>query len=275
MPALHRPRSVCLTRQLLLRSAVLLLTLAIPAAAKPPQTSGTPTQGVRVLERFPHDPGAFTQGLVYDAGQLYESTGKYGESTLRRVDLASGRVEQLRELPDRLFGEGIVVRDERIVQLTWRAGVGLIYQRDSFKPIARFSYRGEGWGLTADDQAWIISDGSHQLRFVDPNDQRELRRVSVHDGSLLIRHLNELEYIDGEVWANVWYQDYIVRIDPADGRVVGYLDLSDLWPDGQQPRADGAVLNGIAWDAAGRRLFVTGKYWPTLFQIEPIDPEPE
>jgi glutamine cyclotransferase len=275
MPALHRPRSVCLTRQLLLRSGVLLLTLAIPAAAKPPQTSGTPTQGVRVLERFPHDPGAFTQGLVYDAGQLYESTGKYGESTLRRVDLASGRVEQLRELPDRLFGEGIVVRDERIVQLTWRAGVGLIYQRESFEPIARFNYRGEGWGLTADDQAWIISDGSHQLRFVDPNDQRELRRVSVHDGSLLIRHLNELEYIDGEVWANVWYQDYIVRIDPADGRVVGYLDLSDLWPDGQQPRADGAVLNGIAWDAAGRRLFVTGKYWPTLFQIEPIDPEPE
>jgi glutamine cyclotransferase len=269
-PAMYRAFSFVLSKQLLLTIGVVLATLAVTAAASPPQTIGASVQRVRILERFPHDPEAFTQGLAYDAGQLYESTGTYGQSTLRRVDLQTGRVEQLRRLPDRLFGEGIVVWGERIVQLTWRAGIGLIYGRDSFEPLARFDYSGEGWGITTDDHAWIISDGSHQLRFIDPRDQRELRRISVHDGVKILRQLNELEYIDGEVWANVWYQDYIVRIDPADGTVLGYLDLSDLWPDGQ-PRAREAVLNGIAWDAAGRRLFVTGKYWPTLFQIEPVD----
>jgi len=267
---MYRAFSFVLSKQLLLTIGVVLATLAVTAAASPPQTIGASVQCVRILERFPHDPEAFTQGLAYDAGQLYESTGTYGQSTLRRVDLQTGRVEQLRRLPDRLFGEGIVVWGERIVQLTWRAGIGLIYGRDSFEPLARFDYSGEGWGITTDDHAWIISDGSHQLRFIDPRDQRELRRISVHDGVKILRQLNELEYIDGEVWANVWYQDYIVRIDPADGTVLGYLDLSDLWPDGQ-PRAREAVLNGIAWDAAGRRLFVTGKYWPTLFQIEPVD----
>jgi len=267
---MYRAFSFVLSKQLLLTIGVVLATLAVTAAASPPQTIGASVQRVRILERFPHDPEAFTQGLAYDAGQLYESTGTYGQSTLRRVDLQTGRVEQLRRLPDRLFGEGIVVWGERIVQLTWRAGIGLIYGRDSFEPLARFDYSGEGWGITTDDHAWIISDGSHQLRFIDPRDQRELRRISVHDGVKILRQLNELEYIDGEVWANVWYQDYIVRIDPADGTVLGYLDLSDLWPDGQ-PRAREAVLNGIAWDVAGRRLFVTGKYWPTLFQIEPVD----
>jgi glutamine cyclotransferase len=269
-PAMYRAFSFVLWKQLLLTIGVVLATLAVTAAASPPLTIGASVQRVRIIERFPHDPEAFTQGLAYDAGQLYESTGTYGQSTLRRVDLQTGRVEQLRRLPDRLFGEGIVVWGERIVQLTWRAGIGLIYGRDSFEPLARFDYSGEGWGITTDDHAWIISDGSHQLRFIDPRDQRELRRISVHDGVKVLRRLNELEYIDGEVWANVWYQDYIVRIDPADGTVLGYLDLSDLWPDGQ-PRAREAVLNGIAWDAAGRRLFVTGKYWPTLFQIEPVD----
>jgi glutamine cyclotransferase len=274
MPAASRTFSSALVRQFSLSVGIVLLTFAVPTAAEPPETSGAQVQGVRVLERFPHDPKAFTQGLVYDAGHLYESTGNYGESSLRRVDLATGQVEQRRELPDSLFGEGIVIWGEHVVQLTWRAGLGLIYQLDSFEPIDRFRYAGEGWGITADDQAWIISDGSDQLRFIDPKDQRELRRVSVHDGVRRIGRLNELEYIDGEVWANVWYRNHIVRIDPADGKVVGYLDLSSLWPNGQ-PSARGAVPNGIAWDAAGRRLFVTGKYWPTLFQIEPVDPASE
>jgi glutamine cyclotransferase len=268
-----RRRALVRARSCLLGIAVALLLLAGTATFGPMPSAGAPVQVVRVLERFPHDTGAFTQGLAYHQGQLYESTGNYGQSTLRRVDLDSGRIAQQRALPPHLFGEGIVVWGDRIVQLTWRAGIGLIYRRDSFEPVARFAYPGEGWGITADDRAWIISDGSHQLRFIDPEDQRELRRVEVRDGARRIRRLNELEYIDGEVWANVWHRDYIVRIDPADGRVIGYLDLTDLRPDDRTLGRE-AVLNGIAWDAEGRRLFVTGKYWPTLFQIEPVGPMP-
>ncbi len=260
---------------LLLGIGIALLALAGTATAEGPlPTEGAPVQGVRILARFPHDPDAFTQGLAYHEGRLYESTGKYGKSSLRRVELETGRIEQRRALPPHLFGEGIVVQGERIVQLSWRAGVGLIYRRDSFEPIGRFGYQGEGWGITADDRAWIISDGSHRLRFIEPQGQRELRSIGVHDGGRRVRRLNELEYVDGEVWANVWYKDYIVRIDPADGQVLGYLDLSNLSPDGQSRGRD-AVLNGIAWDAAGRRLFVTGKYWPTLFQIEPVTSDPD
>jgi glutamine cyclotransferase len=268
-----RARALARVRSCLLGIAVALLALAGTATVGPMPSAGAPVQVVRVLKRFPHDTGAFTQGLAYHQGQLYESTGNYGQSTLRRVDLNSGRIAQQHALAPHLFGEGIVVQGDRIVQLTWRAGIGLIYRRDSFEPVARFAYPGEGWGITADDRAWIISDGSHQLRFIDPEDQRELRRVEVRDGARRIRRLNELEYIDGEVWANVWHRDYIVRIDPADGRVIGYLDLSDLRPDDRTLGRE-AVLNGIAWDAEGRRLFVTGKYWPTLFQIEPLGPMP-
>jgi len=229
--------------------------------------SPAPMRTARVLASYPHDPAAFTQGLVFDRGELFESTGLYGRSTLRRVDLTSGAVLQQTALPRELFGEGITVWRDQIVQLTWRAGVGLRYDRDTFERIGQFPLAGEGWGITDDGRHWITSDGTDRLRFLDPSTGGELRSVRVHDGLRSIRALNELEYVRGEIWANVWHEDYLVRIDPRNGAVLGYLDLSGLWPR-ESRAAREAVLNGIAYDAAGARLLVTGKYWPRLYQIE-------
>lgn len=226
-----------------------------------------PVAGFRVVASFPHDPTAFTQGLVFDAGELFEGTGKYGHSTLRRVDLESGRVLRQFALPRTLFGEGITVWRDEIVQLTWRARLGIRYQRATFAPVATFPLPGEGWGITQDGRHWILSDGSETLYFLDPATGQEVRRVRVHDGPRTITRLNELEFIDGEIWANIWYEDRLVRIAPTDGLVLGYVDLTGLWPSGERPGRE-AVLNGIAFDAVGRRLFVTGKYWPRLYQIE-------
>jgi glutamine cyclotransferase len=231
----------------------------------------TPVYEARVLARYPHDPSAFTQGLAFADGHLYEGTGGYGESSLRRVELATGRVLQQVDLPDRLFGEGITGWRDELIQLTWRAGIGLRYQRATLQEQARFSVAGEGWGLTHDGRQWIMSDGSEQLRFLDPADGRETRRVAVVDGERPIRRLNELEYVRGEVWANVWYRDHLVRIDPDSGAVLGYVDLGDLWPEGQGRRSE-QVLNGVAYDPGSERLLVTGKRWPWLFEIEVVTP---
>lgn len=228
-----------------------------------------PVSTVRVVARFPHDPNAFTQGLIIVDGELYEGTGRYGESSLRRVDLETGRVLEQVELPDRWFGEGITAWQDEIVQLTWRAGVGLRYERASLEPRGRFSIEGEGWGLTQDGRHWIMSDGSADLRFLDPADGRELRRLRVMDGEKTVDRLNELEYLHAEVWANLWYQDRLVRIDPSDGRVLGYIDLSKLWPTDVVRRSD-QVLNGIAFDPGSGDLFVTGKRWPWLYQVEVV-----
>lgn len=254
-------------------ASALVLAIAVAGALMVAVVGGAapmvPVYGYRVIASYPHDPTAFTQGLVFDAGELFEGTGGHGHSTLRLVDLASGRVEREAALPERLFGEGITVWQDEIVQLTWRSQLGLRVDRTTFAPIGEFHLPGEGWGITHDGRHWIISDGSDTLRFLDPATQQEVRRVRVRDGLRAVTRLNELELIDGEVWANIWYDDRLVRISPVDGKVLGYVDLTGLLPRGSRPHAQ-AVLNGIAYDAAGARLFVTGKHWPRLFQIEVV-----
>jgi len=239
-------------------------------AALPTATAGTqgvPVYTYRVLETYPHDPQAWTQGLVYLDGLLYEGTGLRGRSTLRVVELETGEVLRLKPLPDAYFGEGIAILDERIYQLTWQSNVGLIYDLATFEQIGQFGYPTEGWGLTHDGAQLIMSDGTAALHFLDPADLSEVRQVTAHDATGPVFPLNELEYVRGEVWANVWTTDYIVRIDPQDGAVLGWIDLSGLLsPDDVTGPID--VLNGIAYDADGDRIFVTGKLWPKLFQIE-------
>lgn len=229
--------------------------------------ASVPVAGFRVVARFPHDSKAFTQGLVFADGALFEGTGQRGRSTLRRVELTTGAVLRQAALPRELFGEGITVWGDEIVQLTWQAQRGLRYDRATFASVGEFHLPGEGWGITQDGRHWIVSDGTDTLRFLDPDSATEVRRIRVRDGSRAVKRLNELEYIDGEVWANIWYQDRLVRIAPEDGTVLGYVDLSGLWPSPRHRPAE-AVLNGIAYDSGGQRLFVTGKYWPWLYQIE-------
>lgn len=220
----------------------------------------------RVVARYPHDPNAFTQGLVFHDGYLYESTGRNGESSLRMVDLTTGRVERLQPLDERYFGEGLSLLGDRLYQLTWQSHTGFVYRLSDFRLIERFGYTGEGWGLTEDGERLILSDGTATLRFLDPESFDVLDSVTVMDGDMPVTDLNELEYIDGEVWANIWYDDRVVRIDPDDGRVLGWIDLSALYPAEQRPSE--AVVNGIAYDAQSDRIFVTGKLWPALFEID-------
>jgi glutamine cyclotransferase len=231
----------------------------------PPET--TPVYTYTVVATYPHDPGAFTQGLVYHEGVLYEGTGEYGTSTLRKVDLATGNVLQRHDLAPDVFGEGIAVYSDTIVQLTWQSNIGYVYEQESFAQRSTFNYPGEGWGLTYDGTRLIMSDGTATLRFLNPTTFEEIGRVEVRDQSTPIWKLNELEYINGEIFANIWQNDRIARIDPATGEVVGWIDLSGLLSseDRQQP-VD--VLNGIAYDAAQDRLFVTGKLWSKLFEID-------
>ncbi|MBK1693573.1 glutamine cyclotransferase [Chromatium weissei] len=227
-----------------------------------------PICDVRVVATFPHDVAAFTQGLVIVDGQLFESIGLYGKSALRRVNLPSGQVLQETRLAAEVFAEGLTAWREQLVQLTWREELALIYDREQLQPVDYFEYRGEGWGITSDGTHWIISNGSAELRWFDPMTRRVVRRLTVHDGERPITALNELEWIDGEIWANVWQQNVIARIDPTSGAVNSWLNLHDLLPDIARSNRD-AVLNGIAYDTTSQRIFITGKYWPTLYQIEP------
>ena len=226
----------------------------------------TPIFDYEVVETYPHDPEAYTQGLQYVDGELYEGTGLLGRSSLRRVDLATGEVLQQIELADQYFGEGIVVIDDRIYQLTWQSHVAFLYDRESFELIDEFSYPTEGWGLTYDGEALIMSDGSSTLYHRDPETFEEVAQVVVRDGNAPVNFLNELEYIDGEVWANIWQTDEVVIIDPVSGQVTARVDFSGLLPPDVKAEAD--VLNGIAYDAENDRIFVTGKFWPTLFEVE-------
>lgn len=238
-------------------------TATTTATPSPPPI---PTYDYEIIAVYPHDPAAFTQGLVYDNGQLLEGTGRRGESTLRRVDLATGRVLQQIPLAPNYFGEGIALFQGQIYQLTWQEHTGFVYDAASLALQRQFSYATEGWGLTHDGQQLIMSDGSSTLYFLDPAGLTVTGQVTVFDDQGPVNQLNELEYIQGEVWANIWRTDTIVRIDPATGRVVGRIDLTGLLRDvpANQP-VD--VLNGIAYDPAGDRLFVTGKLWPHLYQI--------
>ena len=215
---------------------------------------------------YPHDTRAFTQGLEFRGGFLYEGTGLEGRSTLRREDLQSGRVLQEIKLPPEFFGEGITVLDGRIDELTWHSHLGFVYDQGSFRMLKNFAYPGEGWGLANDGQQVYMSDGTAEIRCLDPGTLAEKRRFTVHDGAKQIEKLNELEWVHGELYANIWQTDRIVRISPSDGRVIGWIDLSGLLPaEDRTPEVD--VLNGIAYDAASNRLFVTGKLWPKLFEI--------
>ena len=218
-----------------------------------------------VVARYPHDPNAFTQGLLIHDGKFYESTGQYGGSSVRRVQIETGRVEQRRDVDTRYFGEGLERVGDRLFQLTWKENTAFVYDIDNFSEIERFEYDGEGWGLTNDGELLIMSDGTPTLRFIDPADFSVERTVTVTDEGRPQVNLNELEYIDGEVWANIWLEDRIARIDPDDGRIVGWIDMSALYPAAARP--NDAVVNGIAWDPESDRIFVTGKLWPAIFEV--------
>lgn len=222
-----------------------------------------------VVSATTHDAKAFTQGLLWRAGVFYESTGINGQSTLRRVEFPSGRVLDKRDLPSQYFAEGLALSNERLVQLTWTSGKAFVYDRATFKPLQTFKYEGEGWGLAFDGKVFVMSDGSATLAFRDADTFKVLRRVAVTMNGEPLKQLNELEVIDGKVWANVWQTDFIVQIDPKNGRVVSYLDLSGLHPR----NGNDDVLNGIAYDAIQKRVFITGKWWSKIYQIKVDQPK--
>ena len=221
----------------------------------------------QVVAKYPHDADAFTQGLIVSHGLLYEGTGKQGSSSLRQVNLKTGKIEKYAPLHEHYFGEGITALHDRIYQITWQNRIGLVYDEKTFNVERTFQYTGEGWGLTNDGKRLIMSDGSSNLRFLDPTTFEVVKRISAHTSRGKVEKLNELEYVKGEIWANIWYDDKIVRISPEDGEVLGWIDLASLYP--RSKRATGEdVLNGIAYDAENDRLFVTGKNWPHLYEIK-------
>lgn len=224
----------------------------------------------KVIKTFPHDPEAFTEGLVFEDGFLYEGTGQRGRSTLRKVELETGKILKIHKLPYEFFGEGITVYNDKIIQLTYRSRVGFVYKKDSFKLLQKFDYSTEGWGITYDGNHLIISDGTDTLYFLSPETFEVLNRIEVRDKGTAVSRLNELEYVKGEIYANVWMTERIARIDPKTGKIVGWIHMDGIKSLlGENVKPD--VLNGIAYDAVGDRLFVTGKCWPTIFQIELIE----
>ena len=232
-----------------------------------------PTHSASVVAKYPHDRQAFTQGLVVDGDVLIEGTGQEGESTLRKVELKTGKVLVHVKLADSVFGEGVTILNDKIYQLTWKRHFGYVYDRKTLKYEKMFRYAGEGWGLTNDGKHLILSDGTDVLRFIDPKTFKVHKRLSVKgQRNLPLKDINELEYINGEIFANIWYEDYIARIDPKTGLVNSWLDLRHIRPPSVRNNRE-AALNGIAWDAKAKRLFVTGKDWPTLFEIKIKEPK--
>jgi glutamine cyclotransferase len=249
------------------RRALAALLAALPlAAAAAPMT--VPTYGYKVVNTYPHDPEAFTEGLFFQDGYLYESTGLEGRSSVRKVRLETGKVVDGTKLPADLFGEGITAWDDRLIGLTWKTQVGYVLDMKTLGVKSQFNYPGEGWGLTHSERELVMSDGTAELRFLDPSTLHELRRVKVSAGGKPVTQINELEWVEGEVYANIWQTDRIARIDPKTGDVVGWIDLAGLLPKKDFVPGHTDVLNGIAYDAAGKRLFVTGKLWPRLFEIQ-------
>lgn len=232
------------------------------------KTAAIPTYGYEVVRSYPHDPNAFTEGLFLKNGFLYESTGLEGRSSVRKVRLETGEVLQQADLPPQLFGEGIVDWGDKLIGLTWRTQIGYVLDLNGFTMSKRFSYPGEGWGLTRNNLELVMSDGTAELRFLDPNTLTEKRRVKVTANGKPVDQLNELEWVDGEVYANIWQTDRIARIDPKTGKVVGWIDLTGLLPAKERTVGHTDVLNGIAYDSTAKRLFVTGKMWPKLYQIK-------
>jgi len=231
------------------------------------QRRAAPVQAFTVVKTYPHDPGAFTQGLVYADGEFLESTGLFGESSLRRVEIATGKVLQRKAIDAQYFAEGLALVGDALVQLTWQSKVGFVYDRKTFTQRRTFQYQTEGWGIAYDAKGGLVmSDGSDRLTFLDPKTYAVTRTLRVTDAGRPVSQLNELEWIEGEIWANVWQTDRVARIAPATGAVTAWVDFSTLWPQARRtPPAD--VLNGIAYDAAGKRIFVTGKKWPRVYEI--------
>jgi glutamine cyclotransferase len=250
-----------------------LLALSAPVQAAPVAQAAAPAPvyGYSVVRTYPHDPAAYTQGLLYLDGHLYESTGHVGQSTLRKVDLAKGRVLKSAKIPPPHFGEGIVNWGSQIIGITWQSGLGFRWDRETFRKLGEFRYSGEGWGLTQNGRDIIMSDGTPELRFLDPATLAERKRVTVTFNGRPVANLNELEWVNGQVFANVWQTEFIVRIDPANGKVVGLIDLRGLQAKAGRSGIDD-VLNGIAYDPRGDRLFVTGKRWPSLYEIKLTPP---
>ena len=232
-------------------------------------STAVPTYTYEIVKTYPHDRKAFTQGLVFTDGRLFEGTGKKGESSLRRVELKSGRIEQIVPLDSALFGEGITILDGKIYQLTWQNRLGLIYDQKTFDSLGTFRYTGEGWGLTHDGKRLILSDGTSTIRFLDTKTFEVVKRLKVRASNGPVDQLNELEFRKGEILANVWHTNRIARISPESGDVLGWIELTSLYPERQrQNRED--VLNGVAYDEANDRLFVTGKNWPKIYEIEVV-----
>lgn len=241
-----------------------------PAPTATPEPSPTPSGAInytyQVVASHPHDANAWTQGLVIDNGSMFEGTGRWGESSLREVDLDTGTILRSAPLETQFFGEGITVLGDRIFQLTWQEGTGFVYDRNTFELLQTFNYPTEGWGITDDGERLIVSDGTANIYFWDPDTLTEIGRLQVRDENGPVNLLNELEYIDGEIWANIWLEDRIARISPETGQVLGWIDMTGLLdPSTLEQPAD--VLNGIAFDQATGKLFVTGKLWPLLFEI--------
>jgi glutamine cyclotransferase len=249
----------CIRFPPILLAALLLLASAMGRTQQ--------TDGYQVIHTFPHDQQAYTQGLLYLDGHLYESTGLAGRSSLREEDLDTGRILEMHEVPGQYFAEGLAAWGNTLVQLTWQSHAAFVYDRATFRLLRTMPYPGEGWGLTADTKDLILSDGTSTLRCLDPGTLHEVRRITVKDHRRAIDQLNELEFVHGQIYANIWHADRIARIDPQNGRVLGWIDLTGILPAGRVTDRE-AVLNGIAWDAAQDRLFVTGKLWPSIFEIK-------
>ncbi len=261
--------NICRRRTLRLPFLILIFISWVAAASVFAATRATPTESYRIVHMYPHDATAFTQGLAFVNGMLYESTGLRGQSTLRMVDLASGRVLQKHDLAAKYFGEGLTDWQSHLVQLTWQSHLGFVYDTFSFRTLSTFTYPWEGWGLTHDSRHLILSDGTSVLHLLDPSTFKAVGKIQVTADGQPVMNLNELEYIHGEIYANIWGTNRIARISPATGKVIEWIDLSGLRPAAVQQN-DNAVLNGIAYDSQHDRLYVTGKLWPTLYEIKLI-----
>ena len=268
MPQKASLRTTLIGTLLIFISALACQTASI-ANLKTSRNGTVPLYGYEVVHAWPHDSGAYTQGLLFQDGKLLESTGQVGHSSLRRVEIETGKLLQKVDVLPPYFAEGITLLKGKIYQLTWQHQVGFIYDAWTFEKIGEFHYAGEGWGLANDGQSLILSDGSNRIRFLDPANFEVRKTIAVVDGRSAINELNELEYVQGEIYANIWHANRIARIDPQTGSVVGWIDLTGILALGEVSDEE-AVLNGIAYDETTRRLFVTGKLWPKLFEIRLI-----
>jgi glutaminyl-peptide cyclotransferase len=250
------------------RFALFAACLALSACAPPPQPEGIVDYTYQVLHTYPHDPTAFTQGLFYLNGVLYEGTGRYGQSSLRKVNLETGKVIQKQELAPQYSGGGIAAWQDRVVQLTYQNEKGFLYDIQSLEPKSEFAYNGEGWGLTTDGDRLIMSDGSARLRLINPARMQEISRILITDDAGPVPDLNELEWVKGKVYANIWKTDRIACIDLTTGKIAAWIDLRGIISFAERGNDPENVLNGIAYDAEHDRLFVTGKRWPKLFEIK-------